>query len=154
MHGGEKEETRPAPGPSEATARRRARQAVLLMALLGATVAAVVYLFPPSAAGIYWDCPFHEVTGLYCAGCGGQRALHALLHGRLLEALSLNAPALLFFAPLGVYVFVGQGLRALGFPRAGRLPSGGRWWVALIAMLVLFGLLRNLPWAPFEWFAP
>ncbi len=142
------------PEPGEDAARRSARQAVVLMALLGAAIGAVVYVLPPSESPIYWDCPFHEITGLHCPGCGGQRALYALLHGQVVEALSLNALAVLLFAPMGGYVFVGQVLRAVGYARVGQLPADGRWWAALIVVLALFGILRNLPWGLLAWFAP
>lgn len=35
-------------------------------------------------------CPFHALTGLECPACGGQRALHALLLGRVGDALRFN----------------------------------------------------------------
>lgn len=34
--------------------------------------------------------PFHALTGWDCPACGGQRALHSLLHGRFGEALRFN----------------------------------------------------------------
>lgn len=41
----------------------------------------------------YWfmpKCPFKLITGLSCPGCGIQRAIHALFHGRVEEAISYN----------------------------------------------------------------
>lgn len=31
-------------------------------------------------------CPFHELTGLYCPGCGGTRAVKYLLKGELVKS--------------------------------------------------------------------
>lgn len=39
-------------------------------------------------------CIFKLVTGYDCPGCGFQRAIHALLHGHIAEAIRYN----LFFA--------------------------------------------------------
>lgn len=43
-------------------------------------------------------CLFHELTGLYCPGCGGTRALKALLMGRPL--LSILYHPLIFYCAL------------------------------------------------------
>lgn len=36
--------------------------------------------------GIIPPCLFHQVSGLYCPGCGGTRAVHALLEGDLIAS--------------------------------------------------------------------
>ncbi len=33
------------------------------------------------------ECAFHQMTGLYCPGCGGTRAFYALLDGDLVRSL-------------------------------------------------------------------
>lgn len=38
-------------------------------------------------------CPFYVLTGLQCPSCGNTRALHALLHGHVADALAYNAMA-------------------------------------------------------------
>jgi hypothetical protein len=35
-------------------------------------------------------CPFKLITGLSCPGCGIQRAIHAILHGHVVEAIQYN----------------------------------------------------------------
>ena len=49
------------------------------------------YVFNPSSDSWFFKCPFHLITGLQCPGCGTQRAIHCLLHGDAMEALSFNA---------------------------------------------------------------
>ncbi len=61
-----------------------------------------------AAGGIAWlklglplpSCLFKHLTGHPCCGCGSTRASHALLCGRLSEALSLNPLATLAAAAL------------------------------------------------------
>lgn len=37
------------------------------------------------------ECYIHAHYRIYCPGCGGTRAIIALLHGRVLEAFRYNA---------------------------------------------------------------
>jgi len=100
---------------------------------------------PVGAGNHYPTCVFHELTGLWCPGCGLTRGTYALLHGDLPAAVSLNV-----FTPLvlGVILmtWVAWVRRAWGRPPrpiALRLP---RWWSpALIATVLAYGVVRNLP---------
>ena len=60
--------------------------ASLLLALLF-----IFYYFTdPTHYSIMPKCPVKLMTSLDCPGCGFQRALHALLHGRVVEAIHYN----------------------------------------------------------------
>ena len=108
--------------------------------------------FDPNVAGNpFPGCVFHALTGLYCPACGSTRAMHALVHFDLPTALSMNA-LLLIGGPLGVLLV----LRALEKTPAALepwlRPLAKPWlWVGIVAG---FGIVRNLPWAPFSWLAP
>ncbi|WP_349855751.1 DUF2752 domain-containing protein [Bacteroides cellulosilyticus] len=53
---------------------------------------AIVYsLFNPEEYQIFPQCPFRQLTGLLCPGCGSQRAIHQLLNGHLFSAIQYNA---------------------------------------------------------------
>jgi Protein of unknown function (DUF2752) len=126
-------------------------------ALGGAAVlagAAYVRAVDPARGGVFPACVFHRVTGWWCPGCGMTRALHHLLGGDLLGALSTNV-----FLPLVVGLAAYLWLSWLWPPLTGRrltllrrVPSGA--WAALVAMALLYGVLRNLPVAPFPALAP
>ena len=76
---------------------------IAVILLLGGIL---LYKYTPDTSWGYLPCLWHQLTGLLCPGCGGQRALHLLLHGNLSEAFSYNPllvsalAALLFFAVL------------------------------------------------------
>lgn len=131
----------------------RRRAAAALAAAGVAAGAAVLWRFDPMRVGWYPRCPSFVLTGLYCPGCGALRAGHALLHGHLGEALGFNA-VLVLAAPLLAYVLARRALAAAGGPALpGRRLTGRESW-AVVAVVVAFGVLRNLPWAPFTLLAP
>jgi hypothetical protein len=123
------------------------------LALLGAAVAigAVLFFFNPSTTAFYPKCLFHELTGLYCPGCGTTRALYFLLHGSFLQALQNNALVIFLLPVLGATMLWRSWRR-----RPPSLDSRFRsiWIVVLLAVVVVFGVLRNLPARPFCWLAP
>ena len=120
-------------------------------ALVGA--AAYVAIIDPTSRGAHLPvCPFHELTGLWCPGCGLTRATHALLRGNVGAALGYN---LLFPFFLGAIIV---GWLAWVRSALGRAPIG---WVTRISprsgiviagVLAVFGVLRNL--TPFAALAP
>jgi hypothetical protein len=55
-----------------------------------AAVGALLYVYDPASSSFYPSCPLRALTGLLCPFCGGLRAAHELLHGRVFEAVALN----------------------------------------------------------------
>ena len=120
----------------------------------GAT--AFLYAVNPTQHAVYPQCMLYKMTGLYCAGCGATRALYALLHGRVLDAMHDNV---LFIAVLPVLLYVVGG-HMLAAWRANAWPQvsvgGPVLWRVLgfFALMLVFMVLRNLPGAPFELLRP
>jgi hypothetical protein len=121
---------------------------VLGLAALG--VGAVLFFFNPSAYVFYPRCQFHALTGLYCPGCGGTRAVYQLLHGRVLLALKDNA---LFVLTLPVLAVWGARftVRKLRNQQTAFQLRPKMVWLFLVVALV-FTVLRNLP--AFSWLSP
>ena len=129
---------------------RLATPALLAAGALGAF--AVLRTLDPTRPGSGLPpCPFWWLTGLYCPGCGSTRALHGLAHFDLAAAWSMNPllvlslPALLLLTGLGAGV-----LPAALVPLARQLCRPVAWGVLLVG----YGMLRNLPWYPFNLLAP
>ncbi|MFN7139621.1 MAG: DUF2752 domain-containing protein [Limisphaerales bacterium] len=128
----------------------------LLILLLGAAAAiipaAVLYWFPPNQYVFYPRCLFNVWTGLDCAGCGALRAMHQLLHGNVVTAFLLN-PLLILVLPFLVAHFVNYAVtKTRGRPLFEYRLPGYLIWIFL-AVLLVFTILRNLPFAPFSWMA-
>lgn len=119
----------------------------------GVAVLAVIYLFDPREPGTYPICPFFGLTGWHCPGCGTLRAMHQLLHGNIAAAFGFNAYAMLAL-PAIAYSLTAGALRTYGLPAPPRLFIPARWIWALLAAVLAFWLLRNLPIAPLTILAP
>jgi hypothetical protein len=81
---------RPVDSRVDAALKRRRFLAHLLLSF-ALLLCAALLIYPPTRTGFYPTCPIHQFLGIDCPGCGATRALAALLHGRLAEALRLNA---------------------------------------------------------------
>jgi hypothetical protein len=114
----------------------------LLWILAG--VALLLALFDPVLAPFFPTCPFHALTGLHCPGCGSTRALHALFTGHPLQAAGFNVLAVLA-VPAVLFILI-------------RRPSSHQvrqvWIVTFLIVVILFGIVRNIPWQPFSLLAP
>ncbi len=109
----------------------------LLLVLGIAAGGGVLVAFPPAQYAFYPGCPFHAWTGLLCPGCGGTRALAALLRGQWVEAWRWNELVVLG-TPLGV-AYAGV---AMGRGRWVELRRGV--WVGVAALAAGFMVWRNL----------
>ncbi len=114
------------------------------MGLLGA-VLILCTAFPRLAEALRWTrpCPFYTLTGLYCPGCGGQRAFKALLRGDMLASLYCHAAVL----PTALYLLFYAGSQALNRLSRGRTKAlcfKGWHLLALSGILVLQWLIKNI----------
>lgn len=98
------------------------------------------------------ECSIRRLTGLHCPGCGGTRCAGRLLEGDLAGAFAMNAA-------VAVIALSAAGLLLAGVWREWRggkstlriLPA---WAWSLAAFVLVFGLVRNLPWWPFTLLVP
>ena len=111
------------------------------MAVAG--LALLLRLFPPARYAIYPACPFHSLTGLDCPGCGSTRAIAALLAGHWTEAWHSN-PLALLLAPLVAALLAPQLYTALRYNRWRPVLLPPLATKAILSVILLFGLLRNL----------
>lgn len=130
--------------------RQRDLAAFAYLLSAGAILAGCVFLhyYPPAALHLP-PCVFHEITGLYCPGCGAARALHHMMNFEFATALRCNA----FFVtalPVLAYLFAARCFKAIA---QARLPvpilSGCASWT-LTAVVLAWWIARNLPFACFR----
>jgi len=119
--------------------------------IIAAGAILLLYFFVEPKNGILPKCFFHELTGLYCPGCGAQRSFHALLNGHVITAIDYNLMFILFL-PMMIYFI-------LAFTWGKKHAASSFIYKPVFSFTVLvvvvsFWILRNIPLIPFSWLAP
>lgn len=91
------------------------------------------------------ECFFRIHFHIYCPGCGGSRAVLALLRGNLIQSLKYNPIPFLFL----VYLFITTTLTSVklfskgmySFPRVHLGCS-----IGVLAFIIMYSILRNYLW--------
>lgn len=126
-------------------------RAPALVGAAGLGAAVLLHFHDPHDSGSYGYCPFLQLTGKPCPGCGGLRAVNNLSRGDVVGAISSNVLAVALVAVLAVawVLWVARRLRGKVDPMMVLNLKAG---YAMIGVLVVFGILRNTPWG--SWLAP
>ena len=94
-------------------------------------------------------CLFHEITGLYCPGCGVTRMIISILKLDFYQAFRYN-PLLFILFPVFIILFINYiyCLIKIKTPLYKKVNNSA--WILLIIILILYGIIRNIyiPLAP------
>lgn len=112
------------------------------------------YVINPNKTSLALPCLFKLLTGLNCTGCGGQRAFHFLLHGEFLQASRYNI--LIYFLPFLLYVaFASIQMYILNSKKyVIKFIFSNEIGILILVFLIIFTVLRNIPYEPFIYLAP
>ncbi|MGW2276915.1 DUF2752 domain-containing protein [Streptomyces sp. NPDC001770] len=138
-----------APPHTPPYARRHPAHGLRRFAAPAATLAAVAGAFgyvatvDPNEPGHYPVCPLFRLTGLLCPGCGGLRSAHAFATGDFATALGDNALAVTGYVLFAAFWSLWLVRTARRQPLRMSVPP--RWWWGIGAALVVFSVVRNLP---------
>ena len=114
-----------------------------LAALAVGTALAVLYQCVLRHILLPVPCFFSTILGIYCPGCGGTRALTALLRGRLLLSLWYHP-----LIPYGAVIYLGfmltQGLHRVGVKRIRGWKF--HYWYLWTGMVIIAGnfIIKNI----------
>ncbi len=122
--------------------------------LLGGILLAFLYFYVnPSSVNFLPKCPLYVTTGIYCPGCGSQRATYELLHLNILGVFRQNALYVLGILIL-IYHLIISILNSFFHKNSYNYIYHPKTpWILLIIILI-FWILRNLPFYPFNLLAP
>lgn len=113
----------------------------------GLVALGAIALRDPNVAGNWPSCPYFELTGRFCPGCGSMRALHALTEGDLAAAVRSNPLAIAGFAVL-TYVLIQAWDQVRRGDGTTRLPDPLQFRFAPVivgVIIAVFWVVRNLP---------
>ena len=122
----------------------------ILWAVLTIVITAFYFFWNPAELPFLPLCPFKEMTGYYCPGCGGQRAFHQILHGNLVEAFHDNF-LIFIFLPFSLLKMVDE-FNDTTYSAFFLLNKKGIWIFG--GFLLCFTIARNLPFYPFNQLIP
>ena len=119
----------------------------------GLVMVAVLFCFEPTGSAIYPVCLFHKFTGLNCPGCGSLRALHHLTHGDFATAFHCN-PLLIVALTVMVLTLICRQVSQRGSRFGATIFARRTTGWAICVIVILFGVLRNVPAPAFAWMSP
>ncbi|MDR2221244.1 MAG: DUF2752 domain-containing protein [Flavobacteriaceae bacterium] len=118
------------------------RIVILLLFIIGLSY--YYFLFGEKGQGGV-TCIFNKTVGWQCPGCGGQRALTALLHGDFKQAFIMN-PFIYVFLPLmaylGIIIVEGYIIGNKKVVNTFYFPIYFGYW--FLAIILIFTVLRNI----------
>lgn len=117
--------------------RKLANIAILILLLVLGTI---YFIFDPSSSVFFPKCPVMMLTGYPCAGCGSQRAIHALLHFDFRTAVEHNALVVVFI-PLLLLMFFASCFRER-FPKLYAFTHHKYVAYAFLMVILLWWVIR------------
>lgn len=109
-------------------------------------ILAILYRTYNPNGNIYFPkCPFRELTGLKCPGCGSQRAVHYLLNFDIFGAITENAILVLSLP----YILTGFVFDSVKQPNENTLKWRKRLFgqnaiSIILTIIIIFWILRNI----------
>lgn len=121
---------------------------------LGAVYLILVRIFGDFSRAFVLPCLFHFLTGAYCPGCGGTRAVKLLLQGKILLSVYYH-PLALYGAVLYLWFMISNSIE---YASKGRFRIGMRYRkgyvIGGIVLLILNFVIKNAALLLWGWHLP
>ena len=124
-----------------------------IMLLLFGVIAFFYFMVNPSEVDLMLKCPLYSSTGIYCPGCGSQRAAHHLLHFNIVKAASNNIIFLFALVAL-IYHYSIPLINQYFSKHFKSIFDSTKNLLIVLVLIILFWILRNIPYYPFTLLAP
>jgi len=123
------------------------------MLLLAIGLAFLYFFINPSTVDFLPKCPLYVATGIYCPGCGSQRATHNLLNFNFVGVLQQNALYILGIILISYHYSI-KGANHFYKKNYYNYIYHPRLPIVILIIILIFWILRNIPHYPFTLLAP
>lgn len=111
----------------------------------------IIYLIIGKIYGLYIPCVFHEITNLYCPGCGVTRMLLSLIKGQFYQAFRYN-PLLFTMLPVFTFLLIDYLYNSQKNKKSLYQKIPNKIWIILLIIIIIYGVIRNI--YPFTYLRP
>jgi len=123
------------------------------MLLLVIILVFLYFFVNPNKVNYLPKCPLYVSTGIYCPGCGSQRATHNLLNFNFLGVLNQNVLYIFGLLIIGYHLLI-SGINYIFSKTIYNYIYHPKTPIVLLIIIVVFWILRNIPYYPFNFLAP
>lgn len=121
--------------------------------VLGVALALLYFFINPSDVHFLPKCPLYTSTGIYCPGCGSQRATHQLLQFNIIGVLQQNVLYLIGLLIIGYHLSI-IGINLFFKKDIYNYIYHPKTPIIILVFIIIFWILRNIPYYPFNLLAP
>lgn len=134
-------------------ATTRSKIFIISIAIIALAVLSLYFFWNPSEHILFPKCPFYSLTGIYCAGCGSQRAIHQIANGNIITGIRHNYLLMIVFLVLSykTLLFILNKIYSKSYFDIFHKPLATK---IILIVVLLFWLLRNIKVFPFTELAP
>ena len=117
------------------------RLLIVLISFISILLLSFLYYKINKTYHIGFNCIFHEITNLYCPGCGITRAIFSLMELNIINAIKYNI-LIVTVIPLIIVNYLVKIINWINLKKQKELYPKSIWNIILI-FVILFGILRN-----------
>lgn len=116
-------------------------------------VLSLYFFWNPLEHAIFPKCPFYSFTGIYCAGCGSQRAIHHIINGQIITGIRHNYLLIVVFGVLfyKARLYILNKMSNKTYADIFHKPIATK---LILVLVLLFWAFRNIKISPFTELAP
>ena len=118
------------------------RLLIVLISFISILLLSFLYYKINKTYHIGFNCVFHQITNLYCPGCGITRAIFSLIELDIIGAIKYNI-LIVTIIPLIIFNYLVKIINWINLKEQKEIYPKTIWNIILI-FVILFGILRNI----------